>query len=74
MPVRSSQESRIPRVEPKTLIDIDNPDDAEFPVDPSGDGSESEEMPEIEVPEIESPDDGMDIIEDSRKGRLFKNV
>jgi len=56
----------------RTLVDIDNPDDAEFPEGPEG--PEDEELPEIEVPEIDIPDDGGEILENSRKDGLIRNA
>ncbi|MCR4397601.1 MAG: hypothetical protein NUV93_01400 [Firmicutes bacterium] len=61
---------RIPRRCPNTLVDIDNPDDADL----LDEGPEDNELPDIEVPEIQAPDDGDYVLENSRRRRLFKNM
>ncbi len=71
-PVRHDNDGELPPKSPRTLVDIDSPDDAEFPGGPEG--PEDDELPEIEVPEIEAPDDGDEILENSRGKRLFRNV
>ncbi|NPV69416.1 MAG: hypothetical protein HPY55_02065 [Firmicutes bacterium] len=71
---------RNPRTsDPRTLVDVDNPDDGELSGGNGGEGPEEEEIPEFDVPEIQLPDDGADILEDHgstslRKDRPFRSI
>ena len=61
--MRGERKDDFPPKYPKTLVDIDNPDDGEILEGGGGGGPEEEELPEYDVPEIQLPDDGADILE-----------